>query len=430
MTVMAGLVPAIHVFATSKKDVDARLRGHDGESHMLRPDTLALTALLALLTAVGPLSIDLYLPSLPSIGAALGASPSAVGLTISFYLVGFAVGQVVYGPLSDRYGRRPVLLAALTIFCVASLACAAAPTIAALIGARALQAAGSSGAIVLARAVVRDLYEGPRAGRELSLMAAIMGLAPIVAPLIGGVLQTAFGWRACFVFIAAAGLVALAAAYWLLPETLRPRAHAAAGMLASLAVVARHRVARTFIGVITASYAGLFAYISGAPFVLQDLLGLSPVGFGLSFAVASVGYISGTSLAARIVTRIGLDRTIAWGVVALAAGGLAMVGATALAPGAVAGIVVPMTIYLFGLGLAMPQALAGALQPFPERAGAASSLIGCLQQAVAASTGALVAHAIGATAWPLTIAIALGGGLSFIIWMATRRVRSAAARRG
>src|SRR5579883_2759882 len=138
---------------------------------MLRPDTLALTALLALLTAVGPLSIDLYLPSLPSIGAALGASPS----------------------------------------------------IAALIGARALQATGSAGTIVLARAVVRDLYEGPRAGRELSLMAAIMGLAPIVAPLIGGVLQTAFGWRACFVFIAAAGLVALASAYWLLPETLRPR---------------------------------------------------------------------------------------------------------------------------------------------------------------------------------------------------------------
>src|ERR1700722_10608176 len=430
MTVMAGLVPAIHIFATSKKDVDARLRGHDGESHMLRPDTLALTALLALLTAVGPLSIDLYLPSLPSIGAALGASPSAVGLTISFYLVGFAVGQGVYGPLSDRYGRRPVLLAALTIFCVASLACAAAPTIAALIGARALQAAGSSGAIVLARAVVRDLYEGPRAGRELSLMAAIMGLAPIVAPLIGGVLQTAFGWRACFVFIAAAGLVALAAAYWLLPQKLRPRAHAGAGMLARLAVGARHRVARTFIGVITASYAGLFAYISGAPFVLQDLLGLSPVGFGLSFAVASVGYISGTSLAARIVTRIGLDGKPARGGVALAAGGLAMVGATALAPGAVAGIVVPMTIYLFGLGLAMPQALAGALQPFPERAGAASSLIGCLQQAVAASTGALVAHAIGATAWPLTIAIALGGGLSFIIWMATRRGRSAAARRG
>ncbi|HLH87405.1 MAG TPA: multidrug effflux MFS transporter [Xanthobacteraceae bacterium] len=394
---------------------------------MLRPDTLALTALLALLTAVGPLSIDLYLPSLPSIGAALGASPSAVGLTISLYLIGFAVGQMVYGPLSDRYGRRPVLLTALAIFCLASLSCAASPSIAALIGARALQATGSAGTIVLARAVVRDLYEGPRAGRELSLMAAIMGLAPIVAPLIGGVLQTAFGWRACFVFIAAAGLVALASAYWLLPETLRPRAHQSAGLVASLTVVARHRVALTFIGVITASYAGLFAYISGAPFVLQDLLGLSPVGFGVSFALASIGYISGTSLAARIVTRVGLERTITWGVVALAGGGVGMVGATALAPGAVAGIVVPMTVYLLGLGLAMPQALAGALQPFPERAGAASSLIGCLQQAVAASTGALVAHAIGASAWPLTIAIALGGCLSFAIWIATQRLRAAAA---
>ena len=397
---------------------------------MLRPDTFALTALLALLTAVGPLAVDLYLPSLPAIGAALGASPAAVGLTISSYLIGFACGQVIWGPLSDRYGRKPGMLAALAIFCVATLVCAAAPTIETLIAARALQAVGSAGAIVLARAVVRDLYEGPRAGRELSLMAMIMGLAPIVAPLIGSVLQETFGWRACFVFIFAAGIVAVAAVRWLLPETLRARPpHAAAGILASFAVVARHRGARAYVGIIAAGYGGLFAFISASPFVLQSVHGLTPFGFGLAFAIASVGYIAGTSLAAKVVTRWGLDRTIGFGALWLAAGGLAILVATAVAPRSVSGIVAPVALYLFGLGFAMPQALAGALQPFPERAGAASSLIGCVQQAVAAATGAVVAHALGASAWPLALGIAVPGVASFAIWALTRQARASAGRR-
>ncbi len=204
---------------------------------MLRPDTLALTALLALLTAIGPLSVDLYLPSLPEIGRALAAPPGEVQLTISAYLVGFGAGQIVYGPLADRHGRKPVMLASLLIFCIATLVCAVAPSIAALIGARFVQAFGAAGAIVLARAVVRDLYEGARAGRELSLMAMIMGLAPIVAPLIGSLLQTAFGWRACFVFIFVAGIIAAAAVRWLLPETLRLRPRApASGMWAGIRV--------------------------------------------------------------------------------------------------------------------------------------------------------------------------------------------------
>jgi DHA1 family bicyclomycin/chloramphenicol resistance-like MFS transporter len=394
---------------------------------MLRPDTLALTLLLALLTAIGPLSVDLYLPSLPAIGAALAADPASVQLTISSYLIGFAAGQIVYGPLADRYGRKPVMLAALAIFCVATLACAAAPSIAVLIGARFMQAFGSSGAVVLARAIVRDLYEGPRAGRELSMMAMIMGLAPIVAPVIGSGLQSAFGWRACFIFIVAAGIVAAAAVRWLLPETLRSdRRHAASGLLASFAVVARNRAALAYIAIITGGYAGLFAFISASPFVLQSVYALDPVGFAIAFAVASSGYILGTVLAAHLVTRRGLDRTIGLGAAALASGGLAMVTALALAPGAVAGIVAPTMLYLFGLGVAMPQSFAGALQPFPERAGAASSLIGAVQQTVAATSGALVVRALGSSAWPLAIAIAVPGCLTFAVWAATRGVRAKA----
>ncbi len=394
---------------------------------MLRPDTFALTALLALLTAIGPLSMDLYLPALPTIAAAFGATPAAGALTVSLYLIGFACGQVAYGPLSDRHGRKPVMFAAMLIYCAATLICAFAPTIEALIAARFLQAFGSSGAIVLSRAVVRDLYEGPRAGRELSLMAVIMGLAPIVAPVIGSGLLAAFDWRACFFFLVLAGIAAAAAVRWLLPETLRRREHvASSGLLASIGVVARNRPALAYIGLIAAGYGGLFAFISGSPFALQSVYGLGPFGYAIAFAIASAGYIGGSWLAAKLVTRLGIDRTIGWGVLAFAVAGGAMIVATALAPRAVAGFVAPMTLYLFGLGLAMPQALAGALQPFPERAGAASSLIGCVQQSVAASTGALVAYALRDTAWPLVIGIAVPGTAALAIWAATRRVRGKA----
>jgi DHA1 family bicyclomycin/chloramphenicol resistance-like MFS transporter len=394
---------------------------------MLRPDTFALTALLALLTAIGPLSMDLYLPALPAISAALGATPAAGALTISFYLVGFAVGQVAYGPLSDRHGRKPVMFAAMLIYCVATVVCALAPTIEALIAARALQAFGSSGAIVLSRAVVRDLYDGPRAGRELSLMAVIMGLAPIVAPVIGSGLLAAFDWRACFYFLVLAGVAAAAAVRWLLPETLRKREHVpSSGLFASIGVVAQNRAALAYIGIIAAGYGGLFAFIAGSPFALQSVYALDPFGYALAFAVASVGYIVGSWFAAKLVIRLGIDRTIGWGVLCFALAGAAMIAATAVAPRAVAGFVAPMTLYLFGLGLAMPQALAGALQPFPERAGAASSLIGCVQQSVAASTGALVAHALGDTAWPLVIGIAAPGTAALAIWAATRGVRGRA----
>src|SRR5262249_14388108 len=177
---------------------------------MLRPGTFALTVLLALVTAIGPVSIDLYLPAMPEIGRLLDAPVSQVQLTISVFLIGFAGGQIVYGPVSDRYGRRPVLLTALVIFCAASLACTIAPDIEWLIAAWIVHGFGASGSIVLARAIIRDVYEGARAGRELSIMAMIMALAPILGPVIGGVVQTLSGWRAEFAVILAAGVIALA----------------------------------------------------------------------------------------------------------------------------------------------------------------------------------------------------------------------------
>ena len=395
---------------------------------MLRPDTFALTALLALLTAIGPLSVDLYLPALPEIGRALHASTADVQLTISAYLVGFAVGQIAYGPMSDIYGRRRILLAALVLFCIASLLCAFAPTISLLIAARALQAVGASGAVVLARAVVRDLYSGARAGRELSIMGTIMGVAPIVAPTIGGVLQAGFGWRSCFLSVFAAGVGAIVVVWRLLPETLpaRPREpFRFSELLTAYGTVLRHRGFRAYLVLISLSFAGLFAFVSGSPFVLQEFFGLSPLEFAFAFGISATGFIAGTSLAAHIVMRAGLNVTIGIGAGALALGGIAMVATTTFIPGSALGLVLPMTLYMAGIGLTMPQALAGALQPFPHHAGTASSLAGFCQQSAAAAAGALVGHLLATNAWPLVIVVAVGGGLTLLAWWTTRGVRAA-----
>jgi DHA1 family bicyclomycin/chloramphenicol resistance-like MFS transporter len=398
---------------------------------MLRPDTIALTALLALLTAFGPVATDMYIPSMPDIGRSLDASAPAVQLTLSAYLVAFAAGQVIYGPISDRYGRKPVLLAALALFCIASLACALASSIEMLIAARALQALGGCGAIVLPRAVVRDLYTGERAGRELSRMGAIMSFAPVIAPLIGAVVQAEFGWHANFLIIVAVGLLATAIVWRSMPETLHHHSAAPisiASILRSYYAIAANRSFLAYLGIVACSYAGLFAWISGSPFVLQNLYGLSPVGFGIAFAAASIGSLTGGAIATSLVTRIGLDRTIGLGTLALAAGGLSMVAGQALSFAPIASLVVSMVVYQIGLMLAVPQAIAGAMTPFPDRAGTASSLIGVAQQMSAASLGMIVGHAVGQSAWPLAGAVAVMGCLSLVLWAGSRRLRAEGAR--
>src|SRR3982751_111203 len=294
---------------------------------MLRPGSFALTLLLSMLTGLGPLSVDMYLASLPSIGRLLHAPTSQVQLTISAYLVGFAIAQVFYGPLSDRHGRRPVLIVALGIYLLATLACALSFSIETLITARFVQALGGSGASVLARAVVRDMYEGTRVGRELARMAAIMALAPLVAPLIGGVLQTAFGWRSNFVMLFLFDSAALTMVWFLLPETLRRRAPEPVSVGSTLRSYRRFLEDRSFVvylGIATCCLSGLFAWISSAAFVLQDIYGLSALAFGVAFAVGSSGYMVGTSIAARFVMRWGSGRTMGLGAAAMALSGLVM----------------------------------------------------------------------------------------------------------
>jgi DHA1 family bicyclomycin/chloramphenicol resistance-like MFS transporter len=393
----------------------------------LRPDTLAMTAVLAMLTALGPLSTDFYLPSLPEIARVMETNVAGAQATLSSFLFGFAAGQIVWGPVSDRVGRRPVLLVGLGLFLLATLACAFAPSIGALTGARALQAFGASGPIVLGRAMARDLYEGPRAGRELARMGMIMGLVPAVAPVLGGVLQNAFGWRSTFVASLVFALVLAGVIATLMPETLRVRSPQPLSFVAifkGFGVLLRNRAFRVYVALTGLAYAGLFAFISGSSFVLIGIYGLSPVVYGLSFGFGVLGFIAGTIIAQRLVGRRGMDGVIALGVACLASGGLVMLACVATGLGGPLGVVLPMALYACGVGLTMPQAQASAMMPFPDRAGAASSFNGLCQMLLSACVGLLVGALLGGSALPMPLVMSALGVAAFAIFHASAGIRA------
>jgi DHA1 family bicyclomycin/chloramphenicol resistance-like MFS transporter len=278
--------------------------------------------------------------------------------------------------------------------------------------------------------VVRDLYSGVKAGHQLSIMGSITAFAPIVAPAIGGALQTAFGWQASFVLLVGFASIAAAAAARFLPETLRQRT-AGPFSLATMGRLYRSVLGnRGFLGnlaILTTSYVGLFAWVSGASVVIQGVYGLSPLHFGTIYAIGAGGYMLGTALAARIVMRKGLDRTIGIGAAVQAAGGLGMAAGVALGVADPAWLVGTMTIYLAGMGFVLPQSMAGALTPFPDRAGTASSLMGFTQQTCASIAAAAIGLYLGRSAWPVAGTVAVMGCLALAAWAMTRRWRTAEA---
>jgi MFS transporter, DHA1 family, multidrug resistance protein len=311
---------------------------------------------------------------------------------------------------------------------LATLACAVATSIETLIGARFVQALGASGPIVLGRAMVRDLYDGPRAGRELSRMGSIMGVVPAVAPIFGGVLHEAFGWRSTFMASVLFGIALAAVVSTRLPETIRTRSLTRlsfAAILRGFGSLLRHPTYRVYVALSALAYGGLFAFISGSSFVLQGIYGLSELPYAFSFAFMVLGFIAGTFLAQRVVGRLGLDGTIRLGVMALALGGALMLVLVGLGVETSLAVTGPMAIYAVGVGLTMPQSMASAMMPFPDRAGAASSLLGICQMTFAALLGIGVGQALGGSALPLPIAIAGTGSVALLLFVATGRIRTA-----
>jgi DHA1 family bicyclomycin/chloramphenicol resistance-like MFS transporter len=387
---------------------------------MLKPNTFALTALLAALTALAPLSTDLYLPTLPDIGRAFGVSPSQVQLTLSGYLVGFALGQIGYGPISDWYGRRSGLLVALVCYCAGSLICAVAPSIEVLIGARVLQAFGGSGAIVLARAVVRDFYSGARAGKELSMMGLVMAFGPVSAPLIGGGLHALFGWRSAFAALLAFGLVLAVTVARKMPETLSEKPEtrlSLSSMLAGYRDLIRIRDFNLYLMIGAMSYTGLIAWLAAVPFIYHNRFGLTAFAMSLSISASAVGFLIGTSIATRIVVRTGIVRTVGIGAIVMLIGAVAICAAIAIDFNSVIPATIAVGLNLVGFGLLFPQAIAGGLSCAAERAGAASSLLGFAPQVSAATLSAWVVANIGSGGWPAALAVLAMALIVFALWL-------------
>ena len=384
------------------------------------PRSFAVTVLLVMLVAYGPVSTDMYLPSLPAITAAFGASVAEVQLTLSVFVAGFAVAQLVYGPLSDRFGRRPVLLVGLAFYVVASAACMLANSIETLLIARFVQSWGACAAPVLGRAVVRDVYDRGDAAKMYAYMASARAVAPLVAPVFGGWLQEAFGWQANFFVLAAFGVVVLVLTWGMLAETNAyrdPDAFDIGRMLRNYACLLK---SREFLGhtlVLGFSFAGLFSFISGSSFTMIEALGMQPSDFGYAFAVVVGGFVAGSYGGGRVAK--------AWGPIKLEARGLSLmvVGAGAAAGLAWAGVqtiaavIGPLAFFFMGCGLTMPNAMAGAIGPFPRMAGAASALAGFIQMGSAAIAGVMVGHLFDGTtrAMPsLMLATGLLAGLAFL----------------
>lgn len=375
-----------------------------------RADSLSVAVLLTGLIAMGAISTDLYLPSLPAIGAAFGVAAAEVQLTLSVFLVGFACSQLICGPLSDRFGRRPVILGGIALYLAATLLCIAAPSIEVLITARFLQALGACVGPVLGRAVVRDVYGREGAAQVLSYMGMAMALAPALGPIIGGYLQVWFGWQANFGVLAAFALALFVAILAVLPETNRwpdPSATRPARLATTYLSLLRERSYIGYVMIVGFSYAGIFSFISGSSFVLIGLLGLTPDLYGYCFAAIVVGYMIGTFGSGRLTKRLGLERMISLGGAVQCLGGLLGVVLYGAGFFSVVSIVGPVALFMIGAGLVLPNAQAGALGPFPKNAGSASALLGFCQMGFAALVGIAVGHGSGTSALPMMAAIAL-----------------------
>ena len=384
--------------------------------------------ILGALSAFGPLSIDMYLPGLPALGRSLDAPAWAVQLTLTACLAGLALGQILAGPLSDRFGRRRPLLVGVGAYAAASLLCALAPSIVVLVVLRFAQGIAGAAGIVIARAVVRDMHSGVAAARFFSLLMLVNGLAPILAPVIGGQILTVTSWRGVFVVLSAIGVLLLLATATGLHETLAPERRHPGGVMETLRTFGRLLRDRVFLGHALAcglSFGAMFAYISGSPFVIQDIYGASPQLYSLMFAANALGIVVASQANRGLLRRL---EPLAIERAALSVQALAGVALLAVVAGGIGvwAIVPLFFVVVSSLGLVFPNATALALADHPRVAGSASGLLGVLQFIVGAAAAPLVGLGGTGSALPMALTIAtlgVGGVLSATV-LASRPARN------
>ncbi|WP_100637841.1 multidrug effflux MFS transporter [Marinobacter salexigens] len=377
---------------------------------MLALTSIWTTILLAAAVALGPLATDMYLPALPQIGSDFGTGTSQVQLTLSLYMAGFAIAQLVCGPLADRFGRKPIMIGGFVVFALASIGCALASNIETLILCRFLQALGGSTGPVLGRAAIRDIYTPREAAKIMALLASIMALAPAVAPTLGGIMVAALGWHSIFIALGGYALIMAFVVAFGIPEPMRPEYRQP---LKLCSLLRNYRVIGTdisFLGYTLTNallFSGLFAFLSGSSFVLIDFLKVPPQQFGLYFAGIVAGYVTGNLSAIRLGSRLVPDQILVRGLIVAVAGGSLMVALALAEVFSVWSIILPQAVFMAGTGMVMPQTMAGAMANFPRMAGSASALFGFAQMAVAAFAGMLVGILHDGTSLVMATAIAI-----------------------
>ena len=393
--------------------------------------TGSLVFILGALTVIGPFAIDMYLPALPRIGVELGVDVGAVQLTLSVFLLGLAVGQAFLGPIVDRWGRRAPLLLGLAVFVVACVGCARAHSMAALLAWRLVMALGASASMVVPRAVVRDLFNERDSAKMYSLLMLILGVSPIFAPSIGGLLMNQTGWRGIFWVLAGLGVGCAAAVAWALPESSRPAEPRGGGVMQALRTYGQLLADRRFLG--PALVAGfmvgtIFTYLTGSAFVLIELYGLTPQQYALAFGFNGMGLILASQLNRWLVNRYAVRHVLTGALIAGVGVGLALLAVGLTGWGGLPVLMALLFLNLSGAGIISPNIAAVLMAPFGEIAGSASALLGTLQFGVGSLAGALVGLLHNGTAVPMTAGIAGCAVASLIAWRTLARPEGAGPR--
>lgn len=376
--------------------------------------------------AIGPLSIDMYLPSLPALQQHFHSDAAATQLSLAVFFAGLATGQLIYGPVSDRYGRRRPLLFGLGLYVLATLGCALAPSMPALIGLRFLQALGGCAGIVMTRAMVRDRFEPQDMARILSLLLLVIGVAPILAPLLGSVVLETLGWQAIFYLQAAFASLCIIAVTLNIAETYYPPAGATLSFRSALLGYAQLLSHRRFMGYALAggtAQGGMFAYISVSSFVFIEVYGLSPGSYATIFGANAFGLIAAAQVNRWLLNSFPAQKVLRAAIAVYFLSGLVLLGACLTGIGGLGGVLLPLWVCITSLGFTFPNSVAAAMAPFGDRAGAASGLLGTLQFIVAGTTATIVGHYYDGSAVPMAAVIVACGFAANLLLQWVSRAR-------